>query len=219
MKLNEFNRPKASNAAKALKEHYETTVNTNKLGMAETRNMLAKVKGLIKECKHTGKKNDTKSYMKLKFMEEALTEHYTALRAKNRLILENEEVNKSQVVLSAQDLIDTVQKMVENVSDMIVKELPAVLDGVNSEFGSDIGSQFNSMAADSLTQLQSSLMQAKSTLQEALGSITGQSAPMNGMGDQGMNDMGDDMGGMGDESDFGQQDDLGAPEDMGRELR
>lgn len=216
MKLNEFNRPKMAHATKALKEHFNTDINANKLNLSETRGMLGKVKKLIKECKLSGKRSDTKSYMKLKFMEEALTEHYSNLKAKTRLILENEEVNKSQVVLSAQDLIDTVQKMVENVSDMIVKELPAVLDGVNSEFGSDVGSQFNSLAADSLTQLQSSLMQAKSTLQEALGSITGQSPAMGGdmsdMGDQGGFDQ-DGMGGM------DGQDDFGSEGGMGRELR
>jgi hypothetical protein len=147
------------------------------------------------------------AYLKLVFMEQALTHHYGDLRTmpmyNQRIVVENEEVEKSQVVLAAQEMVDTMQKMVEQVSDMLVKELPAVVDGVNSEFGTSEGEQFSSQVSEALTSLQAAITQSKTGLQGAVGIITGQGAGFGGMGPAGGDmtgdamgaDMGDDMGG------------------------
>ena len=73
-------------------------------------------------------------------------------------------------------MIDTIQKMVEQISDMLVKELPAVVDGVNSEIGTVEGEQFNGKVSEALASLQAALTEAKTGLQGALGIITGQAS-------------------------------------------
>jgi hypothetical protein len=125
-------------------------------------------------------------------------------------MLENEEVQKSQVILAAQDMIDSVQKMVEQISKMKVEELPAVVTGVTNEIGSNEGQQFEGSVQEALTALEGALVSAKQGLQSALGIVTGEGGGDlggdMGAGDEGMGDMGGDLGG----------DDMGG--DMGGEL-
>lgn len=204
MKLTEFNMKPTLMAKQALKEQFNQNFNVDKLGPFETKRMLNKVRGLIAETKtkQSGVGTEQNSaYLKLIFMEQALTHRYGELRSmpmyNQRIVVENEEVEKSQVVLAAQEMVDAMQKMVENVSDMLVKELPAVVDGVNSEFGTSEGEQFSSQVSEALTSLQQALTQAKTGLQGALGTITGQGGGFGGEADMGAmagGDMGADMG-------------------------
>lgn len=206
MKLTEFNTNASTVAQKALKEHFNTNFNVDKLGLYETKSMLTKVKGLIQENRSTKGARATQNdpaYLKAVFMEQALTHHYGELKAlpmyNQRVVLENEEVQKSQVVLAAQEMVDSIQKMVEQISDMLVKELPAVVDGVNAEIGTNEGEQFNSQAAEALSSLQAALTQSQGSLKTALGSITGQGGGFDAtqdMGDAGAmagDEFGDDM--------------------------
>ena len=211
MKLNELNNKPTLNAKKALKEHFNTNLNVDGLGIYDTKRMLSKVKGLMNELKESSKNVPTEqnpSYMKLMFMEQALSHHYGDLKTlpmyNPRIVLENEEVEKSQVVLAANEMIDEMQKMIESVSDMLVKELPAVVQGVSSEFGTNESEQFETQVTEALSQLQQSLTQAKTGLRSALGVITGEGA---GFGDE--MGMGDTTGGMPEELPIGGEEDMG----------
>ena len=222
MKLNEFNMKPTQAAKKALKEHFNADLNVDSLGLYDTNRMLRKVRGFLGEMKAAGKVNqgqNNPAYLKAVFMEQALSHHYGELKAlpmyNQRLVFENEEVEKSQVILAAQEMVDSIQKMIEEVSDMLVKELPAVVDGVNSEVGTSEGEQFSSQVTEALTSLQAALGQSQGTLKSALGVITGQGGGFGaeaGMGDELGGDLGGDMGG----------EDLGAPigdeEDLAAEL-
>lgn len=216
MKLTEFDNKKISIGAKALNENYSVPFNTGRMNMTETSSMLKKVRGLISETQSSTdfyQKQTSPSYMKLVFMEQALADRFNELRAmpQPRIVVENEEVEKSQVVLAAQDMVDQVQKMVEEVSDMLVKELPALSDSIQSEIGVNEATQFTSQTTEALTSLQAALTQSQATLKNALNSITGQGGMADtafGGDDMGADlggDMGDDLGGddMGDGEDFG----------------
>lgn len=177
MKLTDFDNKPSFNAVKALKENYNVPFKVQKMNFVATRDMLKKVRGLISETKNSNEfyeSQNNPSYLKLLFMEEALSKHFAELSAKRPVIVvENEEVEKSQVVLAAQDMVDTVQKMVEQVSDMLVKELPALVNSIQSEIGVNESATFNSQATEALTSLQTALTGSKTGLQNALNGITG----------------------------------------------
>jgi len=186
--------------------------------------MLSKVRGLINETKSSAEfyqSQTSPSYMKLVFMEQALADHFNYLQSlpKTRIVVENEEVEKSQVVLAAQDMVDQVQKMVEEVSDMLVKELPALTSGVQSEIGVNESESFSQQVTEALTALQAALTQSKGTLQSALNGITGQGGDMaadNAFGDEAPDmstdmDMSADLVGDGEE-DFSVDDDISVEE-------
>ena len=177
MELNDLN--KKNVASKALRESFSYNFNTSRLDKSQANTMLRKVRGLINESKksHNYHRNHSDpTYMKLVFMEQALSARVNYLNSlpKPRIVVENEEVEKSQVILAAQDMIDSVQKMIEEVSDMLVKELPALSDSIESEIGANESEQFNSQVSQSLSSLNSALQETQASLKSSLNVITGQ---------------------------------------------
>lgn len=177
MKLTDLD--KNNVASKALKESFAFDFDISGLDKAKTLTMLKKVKGLLSETRqssahHSSETNPT--YMKMLFMEQALSDHLKVAKSP-RIVFENEEVEKSQVILAAQDMIDTVQKMYEDVNDMLVKELPALVDSIQSEIGVTESDAFNEAANGALTALNTALQEAQTGLKGALGGLTGQAGP------------------------------------------
>jgi hypothetical protein len=64
--------------------------------------------------------------------------------------------------------------MYEDINDMMVKELPALVSSIQSEIGANESIEFNTQAGDALTALNDALLNSKNSLQSALGTITGQ---------------------------------------------
>lgn len=179
MNLNELREKKSKLATKALRESFKINLELSKLDLSKTNQMLGKIRSLISETKTSSKihsSHKSPEYLKLLMMEAALSDHLSDLRSRTRIVVENEEVQKSQVILAAQDLIDSLQKMLEQVSKMNVEELPAVVEGITNEIGVSEGEQFNSSVGQSLNNLQQSLATTKTELANALGAITGQAA-------------------------------------------
>lgn len=177
MKLNDLENKNV--AAKALRENFSFGVDVSVLDGAKTRAMLSKVTNLIRESKKSPNFYETQnspSYLKALFMEQALTQHLSTIKTP-RIVFENEEVEKSQVILAAQDMVDSIQKMYEEVNDMLVKELPALVDSIQSEIGANESTTFNGQVSGSLSSLNTALLETKNTLQTALNSITGQEGP------------------------------------------
>ena len=151
------------------------------------------------------------AYMKLVFMEQALADHFAELRMRPqpRIVIENEEVEKSQVVLAAQDMVDQVQKMLEDVGQMQVKELPALVSSIESEIGVNESQTYNDQVSGQLDTLSASLKEASTALKNALNGLTGQA--VDAAFDAGA-DLGADVG-----MDAGMDDGIGADMDAGAE--
>ena len=114
MKLTDLDNKPVVTASRALSQNYEVPFNMDKMGMVNTVSMLNKVRGLMSEAKETKEfyqNQASPSYMKLVFMEQALSHHYSELKSRpaSRIVVENEEVEKSQVVLAAQEMIDEMR--------------------------------------------------------------------------------------------------------------
>ena len=146
-------------------------------------------------------------------------------------MLKEDEVQQAQVVLAAQDMVDRVQKMLEDVTAMQFKDLPALVDQVKSQVGVDQANQFNESAAAALSGLVQNLQTAKTGLEGSVGIITGQPQPVvpgasdeagieaGADADLGGEELGGDMGGddLGD-LDLGDEEDNAGTE-LGRERR
>ena len=100
--------------------------------------------------------------------------------------LKESEVQQAQVVLAAQDMVDKMQSMLEDTTEMQFKELPALVDSIKNQVGVDQAQQFNTDATAALTGLVQNLQGAKAQLDQALGVVTGQApAPDAGMANMG----------------------------------
>jgi hypothetical protein len=114
----------------------------------------------------------------------AMAEGKHSLRRK----LKESEVQQAQVVLASQDMVDQVQKMIEQVTSMQFKDLPALVDQIKNEVGVEQAQQFNADATAALAGLTQNLQGSKGQLETALGVVTGQAPAVPGA------DMAPDMG-------------------------
>ena len=103
----------------------------------------------------------------------AMMKAESRMRRFTKLVFES-EVQQAQVVLAAQDMVDKMQGMLEDVSELQFKELPALVDSIKNQVGIDQATQFNNDATAALTGLLQNIQGAKQQLDTALGVVTGQ---------------------------------------------
>jgi hypothetical protein len=122
-----------------------------------------------------------------------------------RSLLEG-ELQTAQVVLAAQDMIDRIQKMMEEISEMQFKDLPALTDSIKNDMGVEQSQQFQQQASTALTTLLQSVQAGKTEMESAQGVLTGQAPVVPGAdagADVGMaaglppagDELGDELGG------------------------
>jgi hypothetical protein len=99
------------------------------------------------------------------------------LRRAYRMLKES-EVQQAQVVLAAQDMVDKMQSMLEDTTEMQFKELPALVDSIRNQIGMEQATQFNTDVTGALQGLVQNLQGAKQQLETALGVVTGQPAAL-----------------------------------------
>ena len=93
-------------------------------------------------------------------------------------VLRESEVQQAQVVLAAQDMVDKMQSMLEDTTEMQFKELPALVDSIRNQIGIEQATQFNSDVTAALQGLVQNLQGSKQQLETALGVVTGQPAAL-----------------------------------------
>jgi hypothetical protein len=175
MKLSDFNQSPKRTAIKALNENYGIKFNVDNLNASKASLMLSEVKKIIAETKTSvNYRNsfDKSSLMKYVFMEQALTARLSEIRKmRSRFVIENVEVEKSRSVVAAQEMINSIQKMIEQVSDMVVKELPALSQSIEDDIDINKGKQFQQSANETLKALQQTLEQSRDAMSAALDAI------------------------------------------------
>ena len=114
------------------------------------------------------------------------------------------ELQQAQVVLAGQDMVDQIQKMIEQISEMQFKDLPALVATIKNDMGTEQANQYQTQATEALNSLLQAVQQGKTQLDAAQASLSGEApAAMPG------NDLGLDAGGMdGAEADLGAVDDV-----------
>lgn len=228
MKLQDLATPQQSKqTARVFESFFGQNIGFNNLSRQQTRNMLNRVRGLIQEQRrqpdfHQSEKNP--AYLKLMVLEQGLV----ARMRETEVLREASEVQQAQVVLAAQDMVDKMQKMLEEITAMQFKDLPALVDSIKNEVGQQQANQFNADANAALSGLVQNLQAGKQQMDAALGVVTGEAAaPVAadlGAAAADMTGAADDMGAMDAELDAAVAGDeteelAGAAPDLGRERR
>lgn len=171
---------------------------------------------------HVAEKNP--KYMELLMVREGL--HRWMVENKQQLIMES-EMGKSQAILAAKDMVDSIQDMLEEVSKMQNEQMPALLDTIRDQIGMEQADAFKAAVEPLLGNMVQQLGSARSTADDAARALAGEQVaqPMGmGMGaapaggaDTGMPpvDMGSDM----DVDSFAATDAAAGPNELGRERR
>ena len=184
MKLHDLGaRRPTEQIAKTLRGQYESHLDFDRLSKSQARHMLDRVQGLLREHKtsvsrHFSERNP--DYMKLVMLEQALTARLADNGHRGQRLQEASEVQTAQVVLASQDMVDRIQGMMEDISEMQFKDLPALTNSIKNDMGTEQASQFNAQAAAALTNLLAAVQAGKTELESAQGVLTGQAPTVPG---------------------------------------
>jgi hypothetical protein len=145
------------------------------------------VKAAVKDPKLAGALKKSAAGQTLNPEEQKLVAGAAMMQAESRFrrlskVLSESEVQQAQVVLAAQDMVDKMQSMLEDVSELQFKELPALVDSIKNQVGMDQATQFNTDATTALAGLLQNIQGAKQQLDAALGVVTGQAPQMPDVG-------------------------------------
>ena len=117
--------------------------------------------------------------------------------AESRQRISESEVQQAQVVLAAQDIVDQVQKMLEQISAIQFKDLPALTDAIKNDMGNEQATKYQADATAALTTLLGAVQNSKTQLEAAQGVLTGQTPVVPGVDasiDANVDDLGTDAG-------------------------
>lgn len=136
---------------------------------------------------HTAERNP--KYMELLMIRESLSKWMR----ENQQLMES-EMGKSEAILAAKDMVDSIQDMVEKVSKMQVEQLPALIDTIRDQIGMAEADQFKQAMGQLLTTISQELGTARETADSSARALAGEDMAGGGMG-MGMGGPGD-MGAM-----------------------
>lgn len=186
-------------------------------GLTESLNHIKQTHGI-----HTAEKNP--KYMELLLVREGL--HRWMVENKQQLVMES-EMGKSQAILAAKDMVDSIQDMLEEVSKMQNEQMPALLDTIRDQIGMEQADAFKNSIGALLANMVDQLGTAREQADQAARALAGEQVaqPM-GIGGApsglpGELPPGGDAG-MGSDLDidsFGATDAAAGPDEIGREKR
>jgi len=175
-------------------------------------------------------KNST--YMEMLMVRESL---HTWMRENRQQFVVESEMAKSEAILAAKNIVDSVQDMLEKISKLQSEQMPALLDSIRDQIGAQQAEQFKATMTPMITDLSAQLGAARETADTASRALAGEQVaqPMDmgmggGLGGDEMAGMtaGEVPGGVPPVSDLDAGDEFaatdaaaGGPEALGRERR
>ena len=95
-----------------------------------------------------------------------------------------DEVGQAESLMAAQDMVDSVQGMLEDVGEMINEKLPPLTDSLRRSSGADSAATFNQQTNEALNTLMDAVRGAREAMANAVGTLTGQEPTPMGNTDQ-----------------------------------
>jgi hypothetical protein len=175
MRLTEMGvKPSAKKINKVMESRFGVKIDYNNLtfpkayklarGLTESLNQIKSTHGV-----HTAEKNP--KYMELLMVREGL--HRWMVENKQQLIMES-EMGKSQAILAAKDMVDSIQDMLEEVSKMQNEQMPALLDTIRDQIGMEQADAFKAAVEPLLGNMVQQLGSARSTADDAARALAGE---------------------------------------------
>ena len=142
------------------------------------------------------------------------------MKAKTESVVMEDELEQAEVLLAAQELVDELQKMVEDVAEMQVQKLMPIVDAMKEQVGFEQAEAYNNAVDAALGALLDQSKAAKESVENATLAARGEAPATPMPTDMGM-DAEDDMDVDVDMSDDFDGDEAAAGEDnaIGRELK
>lgn len=125
---------------------------------------------------HTAEKNP--KYMEMLMVRDSL--HRWMVENRQTLINES-EMAKSEAILAAKDMVDSIQDMLEKISKMQNEQLPALLDTIRDQIGGDRAEGFKNTVGPLLGELSQTLQKGRESADNAARALAGEAVETPGM--------------------------------------
>ena len=90
-----------------------------------------------------------------------------------------DEVGQAETIMAAQDMVDSIQGMLEDVGQMINEKLPPLTDSIRRSNGAEAAAAFNQQTNSALNALMDAVRTARESMATAVGTLSGEApAPM-----------------------------------------
>ena len=136
---------------------------------------------------HTAEKNG--KYMELMLVKEGLDRWMSSEQG-----LFESEMGRSEAVLAAKDIVDTIQDMLEKVSKVQNEQLPALIDTIRDQIGAEQAEAFKGSVSSLLANLYQTVSQGREQADTAVRTLAGEQAPADDMSIGADTEMGADLG-------------------------
>ena len=87
------------------------------------------------------------------------------------------DLDQAEVLLAAQELVDQMQGMVEDVAEMQVQKLMPIVDAMKEQVGFEVAEAYNTAADAALSQLLDAMKTAKGAVENATLAARGEPVP------------------------------------------
>ena len=179
MKITDLSDNKKTTQVKTVFEsHFQQKLAMDNLNEDQAQDFLNRVNGLLEQYQvrpdfYHSEQNPT--YLKLLMLQQGLHQHIAELAENDKTVINEGEVQQAQAILAAQDMVDQVQGMIEDVSSLKFKDLPALVETIKNtpELGMEKSQQFSRDATAALDSLIKNLEVSKQQLETAVGVVTG----------------------------------------------
>jgi hypothetical protein len=124
---------------------------------------------------HTAEKNPR--YMELLMVREGLSRWLvsdTPSTKVEQVVVTESETAKSEAILAARDIVDSMQDMMERVGKMQNEQMPALLDAIRDQIGMEQADTFKASVAPMLDTLAQSLQQSREGADQAARALAGE---------------------------------------------
>jgi hypothetical protein len=124
---------------------------------------------------HTAEKNP--KYMEMLLVKEGLDSWLSNASAEivaEETVVTESETAKSEAILAARDIVDSMQDMMERVGKMQNEQMPALLDAIRDQIGMEQADAFKAAVAPMLDTLAQSLQQSREGADQAARALAGE---------------------------------------------
>ena len=224
MRLTEMgSKPTAKKINKVMESRFGVKIDYANLDFGKAykvANALTESLNKIKNSHGIHKAEQNAKYMEMFMVREGI--HNWMVENKDQLLAES-EMGRSQAILAAKDMVDSVQDMLEDVSQMANEQMPALLDTIRDQIGMADADNFKTSVGGILETLQGAISAAREQMDQAARALAGEQTeqPM----DMGMPAPEGDMappveaGPVEGGDEFDATDAAAGPNDVGREKR
>jgi hypothetical protein len=185
MKLSEMRKqPSAAKLNKVVETRFGYGLDFSKLTFRKAYKIASGLSESIDKIKrnHGASAATNPTYMEMVMVRESI--HRWMQENRQQYITES-ELAKSEAILAAKDMVDSIQDMLEKISKMQSEQMPALLDTIRDQIGTQQAETFKTSMTPLLAELTTQLSTARETADTASRGLAGEQVaqPMDmGMG-------------------------------------